>query len=341
MSPFQSAGEFIDYIGQVFKSVVEVKLKLVVQRNTIVQKDHAFVVQSAGDKMHLVFLPSFYDTNRRSQLILTANTVEVVGSTPTMGPTYPAPLLFVKDTTLEQILSQPTISGTIVDGDQTTTVNLSNITIVKNHSLRSKYRDPSYPELLPFYLYGTPDAAFIDHVLTRSTNVQITTAQKVSLELNNPLTAEQLQTGVLAFLAEPERPRQPPFKTSQNVFPSGKREFNIEIYADPHAPTANGPGLTDLGGAQPIASGKVTLAAWPWVWLGLNVGQDPPQTLDPDVLLSTIEELLVVSPPIMESVPTTGKRSAAKHTAPKRVLTEKENLWAEQVAHILPTFRTM
>jgi hypothetical protein len=179
-------------------------------------------------------------------------------------------------------------------------VTLSDISIVKNRSLLSRYRELAYPDFTPFYLYGTPEETFIDHALTRATNVQITTPTKVSLTLDKALTAAQLGVGVLAIFGEPERAQQPPGNSTQRLIRSGQREFSVTIYADPHPATANGPGLIDITGTA-LTRGTVTLAEWPWIWLGLNVGRDPPKVNQSDQTPTTIEGLLAASQPIMET----------------------------------------
>ncbi|KAI0031006.1 pyridoxal phosphate-dependent transferase [Vararia minispora EC-137] len=284
MSPFQSAGMFVDKLGQIFKGVVEKEIQLVVRRNTIIQKDHVFLVQRASrSQLYLVLLPNFYDANRRSQLILSVGDAKVTGTG--------------QNTDRELMMSFPLLLTRTSLKVETAVLN--NIRIVKNRSLLSRYRDLEYPTFTPFYLYGTPEAPYMDHVLTRAANVQITTQTKVSLKLDKVLTAAQLNAGVLAFLREPEHARQPPGERSQHLIRRGQREFFVSIYADPHPATTHGPGLVDIAG-HPIATGTVTLAEWPWVWLGLNVGANPPKVNEPDTTPTTIGRLLAVSPPVME-----------------------------------------
>lgn len=59
------------------------------------------------------------------------------------------------------------------------------ISIIKNKSLRSRYADQSYPaNVVPFYLYGTPNSLNIDHILVRNPNLQLS-AENVQLSISN------------------------------------------------------------------------------------------------------------------------------------------------------------
>lgn len=58
------------------------------------------------------------------------------------------------------------------------------ISILKDKSLRGRYRDESYPtDVVPFYLYGTPNSLNLDHILVRSPNVQLS-AENVQISLS-------------------------------------------------------------------------------------------------------------------------------------------------------------
>lgn len=61
--------------------------------------------------------------------------------------------------------------------------------ILKNRSLQLSSLSPVYPlELFPFYIYGTPSDAHIDHILTRAPNITLS-ASSVRLVLENqPVT---------------------------------------------------------------------------------------------------------------------------------------------------------
>jgi hypothetical protein len=73
-----------------------------------------------------------------------------------------------------------TLSGTIHSRLQ-----VSLVRILKNRSLQLSSLSPVYPlELFPFYIYGTPSDAHIDHILTRAPNITLS-ASSVRLVLDS------------------------------------------------------------------------------------------------------------------------------------------------------------
>lgn len=68
-------------------------------------------------------------------------------------------------------------------------MQVSLVRILKNRSLQLSSLSPVYPlELFPFYIYGTPSDAHIDHILTRAPNITLS-ASSVRLVLDNqPVT---------------------------------------------------------------------------------------------------------------------------------------------------------
>ena len=65
------------------------------------------------------------------------------------------------------------------------------ISILKDKSLRSRYADGSYPaNVVPFYLYGTPNSLNIDHILVRNPNIQLS-AENVQLSISNSKDGSQ------------------------------------------------------------------------------------------------------------------------------------------------------
>lgn len=58
------------------------------------------------------------------------------------------------------------------------------VSILKDKSLRSRYSDQSYPaNVVPFYLYGTPNSLNLDHILVRNPNIQLS-AENVQLSIS-------------------------------------------------------------------------------------------------------------------------------------------------------------
>ncbi|KAF8761189.1 Pyridoxal-dependent decarboxylase conserved domain [Rhizoctonia solani] len=124
------------------------------------------------------------------------------------------------------------------------TFEVSNIQVVKNKRLDSKYLDLSYSDEMYFYLYGTPTQQHIEHILVASKNVQLTSDQ-VSLDL----TEGSISEDDLALWFLP--PHTPAFFTPDS-------QQKITVFRDPHAPGKYGPGLTQAyASTSPIASGKI------------------------------------------------------------------------------------
>lgn len=135
-------------------------------------------------------------------------------------------------------------------------VGITIVTVVKDRPLNSRWRDQAYPaSYTPFYLYGTPTEQNVDHMLLRAPNAQIS-SDLVTLNCTPALTANQLASGVIAYLNRPEAALQPLTDDAAGFFNPGM-SFNVTIFADANAPDAHGPGLSQ-GGTQ-IATGTLTL----------------------------------------------------------------------------------
>lgn len=116
--------------------------------------------------------------------------------------------------------------------------------IVKHRSLRSRYLDASYDaHTTPFYVYGTPSAMHIDHMLLKAPNTQISVSHITLSNLSNPITPERLQAGLLLYiLIRPEAALQPFTAAASTTFSPGA-EFEVMICTDPFPACARGPGL--------------------------------------------------------------------------------------------------
>ena len=137
--------------------------------------------------------------------------------------------------------------------------------VLKDRSLRSKYRDHDYPAGAPFYLYGSNAEAHLDHVLVRAPNIQLS-AENVAFEPDQDLPDAELQKGMIAVAEDVYEASMQPFGTnaelreSQAFFFRPGATFTVSVYADPNKPDAVGPGLVDVGKlGKPLAKGKVTL----------------------------------------------------------------------------------
>ncbi|KAI0746905.1 PLP-dependent transferase [Daedaleopsis nitida] len=344
MSPFQSAGNFIDKVADIFKGEIEKKLDPFIERNTIKPSQLGFIVQGSGhkigDKIHLVQMPNFYDANRRYQLILRADVIEINEDQEVEDDTTRIPTICVfKDTTIENIIAAKAIQATILEGWPTPwkVVTLSNIEVVKNRSLRSRYRDLTYPDYMHAYLYGTPEEPFIDHMLLRAPNWQITTQEKVDLKLDTALSADQLKTGVIVeFVDEPEAARQPFLEDDVKEVCDVGRAHRVKVYTDPHPATAHRAGPAQVGEKELIAQGTLAFTAGPWISDGLNEGRDPWEKGNNLVGgPMTIEKLLGTIPPKPELY---AKKTGAVRKAKPSGAQVREDKWVD-VLKGLSSFR--
>ncbi|KAJ7175810.1 PLP-dependent transferase [Mycena filopes] len=85
MSPFQTAGDFVQKLADIFKGVLLEEVKHVVARNTITPQSHSFVLQGydanvSSGKAFLVFMPHFHNANGRFQAILSADLTDESGT---------------------------------------------------------------------------------------------------------------------------------------------------------------------------------------------------------------------------------------------------------------------
>jgi hypothetical protein len=139
--------------------------------------------------------------------------------------------------------------------------------VVKDRSLVSYYRDRSYPSrCMPFYLYGSNTEQNVDHILLRKPNIQLT-ADRVKLQLNQPLNSDQLARGVICSVDSVREAAMQPFPASadlranSNFFFSAGRNLPVTIYRDPRGPSDNGPGIVDVieKSSMVLAKGTLTL----------------------------------------------------------------------------------
>lgn len=144
--------------------------------------------------------------------------------------------------------------------------------VVKDRSLKGRFRDTSYPTTgVPFYLYGTPTDLNIDHILVRAPNIQLS-ADQVSLSLDNPISDDILSEGAILFIHDYVEAAMQPFQSTEGplgdtfaadseFFFTPNREFSVSVYEDPKDATTPGPGIVDVrdNGAKMIGKGKMSL----------------------------------------------------------------------------------
>ena len=229
-------------------------------------------------------------------------------------------------------------------------VIVDNIKVVKNRTLQSRYRDPDYPHEMPFYLYGQQNEVFVDHMLLRAPNVQITTTKPISL-LDLALTDEQLAKGVLAFIDVNERAAQPFSKEDLTRLSAVDREFTVYIYDDRNPVDAKGPGLAEKQG-PPIASGKLKFPAWTWVSDHVNQHRDPPSVgdnLPHKSLDDLLREIPIVLPlPYSMNEPSSASKlrmysleagHGSGFTMPTSNTAKAVGAWVDVMSNALPSFR--
>ncbi|KAF8182752.1 pyridoxal phosphate-dependent transferase [Mycena galopus ATCC 62051] len=302
MSPFQGAGNYSDKIAELFKGVLQEEVQVARDRATAKPETIWFNI-FGRQKIYLTNGPFFHKGSGRNHLVLSA---DITGSLGLGGSIYK--LLTDNDKmyrcrtlneiTLDDIINKKQVD-VVIDGVNLIGqeyVTLSNIQVVKERSLQSRYRDQQYPEsCMPFYLFGTSQEQHIEHMLLRAPNVQIS-ADRVQLDVEPPLSASQLEKGVLLQINKPERARralQPPAADNppQRMFQRGA----VTIVDDTKLAVAQGPGLA-VGGNQ-LTRGKVTLAGGVYVdWTDINTEDFAPgptratNSLDPEANLQTRSE---------------------------------------------------
>ncbi|KAF8962310.1 PLP-dependent transferase [Flammula alnicola] len=275
ISPFQSAADFAGEIAEIFRRTLVEEMQHVVARNTCTPQEHIFIMQGT-DKLFLVYTPLFHKANGRQQLIISAEMIEGVhwsryvkdkDAHPNETFTFSIP-----SATIAEILQKETVEGYVYRrGTVVFECTLCNIRVIKHRSLLSKWRDPDYPDTFtPFYLYGTLEEQHIDHMLLRAPNAQLA-AENVDLELDNPLCEEELADGLLVYLALNEQSMQPLHPSCPPLFFAPDAVMYVEVFRDPFAAVAHGPGLapkfdddpqdtpSTSDSWQPLASGSMRL----------------------------------------------------------------------------------
>lgn len=274
MNPFPTERNFIGNLVQIFRSVVEEEVKVCQQRNSAAPTNHEFLLQGR-DKLFMLHLPSFHVANHRQQLIveidLDAKSKQDYLWLKSASTGDQLILVTQVPIQLSKLLkTNSQLKASICSKD--TGLVLKNLTVtvkrvVKSRPLNSVYLDPSYPAgFMPFYLYGTSTEQHIDHMLLRAPNSQFS-AECIMLELDKPLTEEQLARGpILCFKNVHEESMQPfpinsELEASWSIFFKSGGKISVQIFADEHDATAHGPGLASSCGKEELllATGNVTL----------------------------------------------------------------------------------
>ena len=175
-----------------------------------------------------------------------------------------------------------------------TDVLVSFVAVVKDRSLKGRYRDTSYPTFgVPFYLYDTPTDLNIDHILVRAPNIQLS-AENVSLSLDKSISAEVLSRGAILLVHDYVEAAMQPFQSTEGplgdtlaadseFFFTPGRDFSVSIYEDPRDAGTPGPGIADVqdNGARLVGKGKMKLGQGRYVD-SVQINKDPYAVPDGD-----------------------------------------------------------
>ncbi|KAG9121292.1 hypothetical protein FRC07_002791 [Ceratobasidium sp. 392] len=309
MSPFPTATNFTKGVADEFKRVAKEEIKACLFRNTVTAADFRFVVQGT-DKLYLSLLPMFNMANYRHQLILSCDVPAEVMAAYRDARKDPSMLVTLGSAgkiKLEELLSGPfkavMSKGLPKDelGDIASEFQVSNVKVVRDIPIDSKYLDAEYPGFMYFYLYGTPEQQHIEHLLVSAKNVQLTSDQ-VHLVLANgaKLSGEDLAQGLIIRLEDVREesvlPVLPP--NTPRFFKAGTAH-DISIFRDCHSHDAHGPSLTKAYASKtPIASGRMTLGGMVWadsVMLNDDPSADGVKIRTDSVKGKTLEERLAAN----------------------------------------------
>ncbi|KAI9872353.1 MAG: hypothetical protein M1830_001743 [Pleopsidium flavum] len=272
MSPFPTEHKFIANLADVFQNVVQEEVEVCRKRNEIRSDKHIFLVQGT-DKIYLIHMPMFYLANHRRQLIVSAKippeAMQKYVDAKKDHPNEPFILFTHQKEDLSALLSGgKSFKAVLRMKAKPFTIKDVDVTIdkvLKHHPLNSLYRDESYPSgHMPFYIYGTEKEQHIDHILVRAPNIQLS-ADKVKLELDKELSADQLSRGAILYANGIQEEAMQPFLPTSDLLSTGSfffrscQRFPVTIFGDAKDVGATGPGLADVGDAEPISKGTMTL----------------------------------------------------------------------------------
>ncbi|KEP50082.1 pyridoxal-dependent decarboxylase domain protein [Rhizoctonia solani 123E] len=269
MSPFPTVANFTKSVTDEFKRIAHEEIQTCLFRNTVTADDYKFILQGT-DKLFLSMLPQFNHANFRHQLILTCEVPEDVmesyreakkedpSAVFMLSTASPVELTSILAGSFKGVLQKRLAAG--IELTFSSNFEVSNVQVIKNKPLDSKYLDLSYSNEMYFYLYGTPSEQHIEHILVASKNVQLTSDQ-VSLDLSTgAISEEDLAKGVIVRM---DRLREsvvlPVLPPHTPTFFKAGAQHKVTIFRDPHSAQRYGPGLTEAySSASPIASGKIT-----------------------------------------------------------------------------------
>ncbi|KAI8292985.1 hypothetical protein K4K56_005548 [Colletotrichum sp. SAR 10_98] len=256
MSPFPSDGNFTNDLAEEFKKVVEAETEVVRKRNTLAPDFHKFLIQGT-EKIYLIHRPMFHVANHRQQLIMSAKfddrSEAKYADMRNSNPSEPLVLVTKRKVMLKDIAERGgKFEGQIMTEDSGIVIQDVTVTLGKtvvSRPLNSKWRLEEYPStFMPFYLYGTPTEANIDHVIVRAPNTQLS-ASRCDLKFYNK---NDMDPGIwnkpLVLLVEDvrEAPMQP-FPPNSEI---GSKNGAIVAHDDYHRQNASKSASTEAKATQ-------------------------------------------------------------------------------------------
>jgi hypothetical protein len=123
--------------------------------------------------------------------------------------------------------------------------------------------DMDYPDVMPFYLYGTEDSLHIDHVLLKIPNIHLS-AGRISHAFDPPLSAADLAEGVVVVANNVHEASMQPFPIMKymviddNFFFNVGKKMSVTVYRDPYPASTMDPVHMDAF-KEVITTGEITL----------------------------------------------------------------------------------
>ncbi|KAK4668537.1 uncharacterized protein QC764_708110 [Podospora pseudoanserina] len=281
MSPWPTSPDFMKTIVKDFKAVALEGIKRCIKRNKLSPDVHGFVIQGV-DEIYLTHIPMFNMANHRWQLVITGDlppdVVEYYKKLRSENPGVVYTLANMEKETLENLLKPGSSTKWRLDvgipppgaPPLKDNIELSNIRVIVKESMSYAALETTYPDRMPFYLYGNKNEVHLDHLLKASPNAQIS-HERVTLDLESSLSDEQLRKGVVAVLDDVfENSIQPlPLDNDTNRVLLESAGLSLTKGAV-HSMSVYETYEQYKNGSAPITTGKVTIgettfANWPAV----------------------------------------------------------------------------
>ncbi|KAE9407609.1 PLP-dependent transferase [Gymnopus androsaceus JB14] len=274
MSPFSTAHDYLDNLISIFKGILEEEVENVRHRNEIMADTHTFQMQGT-DKLHLVYLPHFHKAAGRQQLIVSSRRIHLRSwiSTKPSCRRNPGQVVFLRNkvpATIQDIIGQKSFDAVIsYDGGVTfesDSFRVENIQVEILRELGSQAQSATYPSgFCPFYLYGTPTEAHIDHMLLRHPNAQLSAAN-VKLDVDPPVSLSGGRYNHILLLEGIHEESMQPFPTAKDrtsmkdrFFFSSGRKLKVSIHENIFSSSNKPIDLARLPLDNPLSRGTITL----------------------------------------------------------------------------------